>query len=273
MGLFRSKLLAPALCLLTGTGFAAPLPQMRVCTSAGILYDIHPLTSAAESPRPTGLGNVVGIETDATGRLFSLTSFAGNLPNTFYAVDDATGQPELIGTTGLSAIFEGDLTFNPQNGFFYGIQDAPQGLRRFFRIDPTTGNAVHLASLGNIGDFSGLTYGRDNRLYCIDIARDLLLELNPVTGTILSTTALSHELEGDVCGMDYDPVGQTIYVAGRIGAINAIFTLDPATGQLTQVGETGVSNISGLTIIPEPAMFIGLSLLGALAIRRSRCHP
>lgn len=270
MGLLRAFIAVLLHFTLAGTALATPLPQMRITTSAGVLYDLDPLTGAAHSPRSTGLGHVVGIDTDATGRLFALTSFVGVAPNSFYAVEEATGHSNLVGSTGLSAIYEGDLAFNPQDGLFYGVQDAPQGLRRFFRINPATGSAVHLASLGGVGDFSGLTYGRDNRLYCIDVARDLLLELNPFTGAILTVIPLSQPLDGDVCGMDYDPAGQELYVAGRVGETNALFTLNPATGELVQVGLTGVPNLSGLTIIPEPATSVCLWMVGFWMAGRSR---
>lgn len=245
-----------------GCAAFADLPEFRVCTTSGVLFDLNTQTGAAESPRGTSLGHVVDVETDAAGGLFMLTSYVGTDPNSLYAIDSLSGAATLIGSTGLSAIYEGDLALNPADGYFYGIQNVPQGTRRFFRIDPDTGHGIELANLGPVGDFSGLTYAMDNRLFSLDVARDLVFELNPTTGTIVDSVPLTATIDSDVCGMDYDPVTDTIYVAGRSAGIEGLFALDPENGQLTLVGQTGVSGISGLAVVPEPGTLICMLAIG-----------
>lgn len=239
----------------------------RACTTNGVLFDLNSLTGVAEAPRTTGLGHVVDVESNAAGQLFMLTSLAGSAPNSFYRVDADSGVATLIGDTGLSAIYEGDLAFNPTNGYFYGVQSVPQGSRRFFRVDPTNGAAIELAHLGNSGDFSGLTYAAD-KLFTIDTLGDRLYELNANTGTILSSVALSIAIDSSVCGMDYDPATGVLFVAGLAGGVDGLFTLDPATGEMALFGETGVPGIAGLCIVPEPASAISLVLLAGLAMHR-----
>ncbi|MBL8879262.1 MAG: PQQ-like beta-propeller repeat protein [Phycisphaerales bacterium] len=237
------------------------------CTTDGTVFDLNASTGTAQSPRATELSHVIDIETDAAGRLFTLTSLAGTAPNSLYAVDATSGSATLIGATGLSAIYEGDLAFNASNGFLYGIQSVPQGSRRFFRIDPDTGLAIELAHLGFSGDFSGLTYARD-KLFAIDTVADVLYELHPITGTILSSLALSVAIDSSVCGMDYDAETDTMYVVARAVGVEGLFSLDWSSGQMTLIGETGIAGLAGLCIVPEPGVCVMLAGMMTLALRR-----
>src|SRR5437016_944782 len=103
------------------------------------IVDIDPVSGAASNPRDTGIFLLAGIARQpSTGTLFGLTTLVSNPANSLITIDIATGTPTLVGSVGLSGIVEGDLAFNPFNGFLYGLQTGtgPGVQRNIFRIDP-----------------------------------------------------------------------------------------------------------------------------------------
>ena len=96
--------------------------------------------------------------------------------------------------------------------------------------------------------------------------------LDPTDASTLSSVDLSHPL-GALAGMDFDPATGTLYVAdGGTGGADALFTLDPATGGLTEIGPLGLANgLSGLAV-PEPDAAVlaaaAYLTLASVALRR-----
>src|SRR5713226_8804372 len=81
-------------------------------SAEGTLYDVNTSTGAATNPRSTGINSLVGTAFRADGVLFGLTTFGGTPnPNALFRIDPTTGASTLVGSTGLSNIFEGDLAF------------------------------------------------------------------------------------------------------------------------------------------------------------------
>ena len=238
----------------------------------GVLYDVNTSTGAVTNPRGTGLDTLVGIASRSDGALFGLTSFQGTpVPNALYQIDPVSGASTLVGSTGLTNIFEGDLAFNPVNGSLFGIENVDSASNRsLFRIDVTTGVAT---IVGNIsapnGDLSAMAFDASGRLFVIDTGNAMLLNVDPTTAGINSSVSLSMQL-GARGGMAFDPTTGTGYVAdGGNGGTNSLYTIDISTGVLTLVGPTGIpSGLAGLTfsplattVIPEPPA----GLLAAIA--------
>jgi DNA-binding beta-propeller fold protein YncE len=107
-------------------------------------------------------------------------------------------------------------------------------------------------------------------LYVIDTSLDELLKVNKGTGAVVSIQPLSVPL-GAWAGMAVDPTSGAFYVAdGGTGGTGLLYTMNPADGQLTPVGSTGVANgLAGLTFLPEPTTgALWISLLSLLLRRR-----
>lgn len=268
---------APAQVILSGcTATVASDPQ------ASRLVDISLSTGFASNPRMTGIQYLAGVAVQpSTGDLFGLTTQPSNVsPNSLVKLDSVTGIATVVGATGLPLIVEGDLAFNPVNGFLYGIADLGMSVthRYFFRINPSNGLATIIGDLPAPGDYSAMAFRSDGLLYCIDdgpSGNSLLLTIDPNVGSVTSTNQLNIHL-GTTVGMAFHPVSGIAYVAdGGQNGTNNLYELDIGTNNLSLIGSTGVSSgLSGLTFIsvPEPTSIV-LSLttiLGIVCRRRNR---
>ena len=167
-----------------------------------------------------------------------------------------------MGSTGLTHIAEGDLDIDPTTGTLYGIQDWPAG-RNLFSINPATGQATTIGTMEN-SDVSAMAFSATGTLYVLETSTDRLLTVNKATGATLTAVPLSVNL-GALAGMDFDPTTGALYVTdsgATTGGTNKLYTLNPATGQLTLVGATGLSGDA----------LCGLGFL-APGARRTACHP
>ena len=211
--------------------------------------------------------------------MFGLTTFASApFANSLLKIDVPSGAVSLVGATGLSNIFEGDLAFQPSTGALYGIENVLSGsVHNLFTMNPSTGAATTVGSVstGAPHDFSSLAFNAAGTLYAIDddnlTGNTLLDTLNPSTGAILTTVPLNVHL-GFTVGMTFHPVADVAYVAdGGTNGTNNLYTLDTGTGTLTLVGSTGLaSGLSGLAFVrvPEPstAMLAAFAFLGLAAL-------
>lgn len=278
-------LLCCGLALMTAL-FAPGVAQAQVVLVGGtrglsspatnsLLVNIDLTTGAASAPRDTGIRFVAGIATQPiSGFLFGLTTSVSSPPNSLVRFDVTNGNSTLVGSTGLPLVVEGDLAFNPLNGFLYGLQDGGiSGTQRnFFRIDPISGNAMTIASLASpAADFSALVFNHTGTLFAIDSAgtsNSLLQVMDPASGAIMSTLAMNVDL-GSAVGMAFHPITGVAYVSdgGLIGASTGLlYTLDTLTGILTPIGPTGIpEGIAGLAFvsIPEPS---SLALCGLCTV-------
>jgi DNA-binding beta-propeller fold protein YncE len=261
LGIALSLVAATQAAMLVGNNFG------------GVLYDINEATGAATNPRSTGIPNLVDVAFGPDGTLYGLTTVTSD---SLYKFNPTTGTPTLVGSTGLSNIFEGDLAFQPGTGVLFGVQDVPSA-HRLFTIDVTTGTATIVGNVsGSPGDLSGMAFAPNGTLYMLDTSAGSLLAVNPGTGNVLSSVSLSTHL-GDVAGFEFDPVTGVAYVAdGHTSGTGQLYTLNLATGGLTAVGPTGATDgLAGLAFnpvtAPEPAS-VGLlgGAMGLLALRRRR---
>jgi hypothetical protein len=221
--------------------------------------------------------------------LFGLTAFDGSTPNSLVKIDPITGATMVIGATGLSDIFEGDIAFNPLNGRLYGIQDLPLsvvGAIDLFEINPATGAATVIGSLSDVGDFSALAFNSAGVLFTINThgsGNSVLSTVDPVTAALLTSVNMNVDLGSDA-GMAFDPVGGKAYLADGGPALsgpagtNTLRTLDTITGIATAVGSLGDSHaLAGMTFVPEvpePAtcalLLAGLVLVGFVRLHHGR---
>ena len=287
----RRRLLPIAAALVLLPASAPAVRLVGVSFTDGLLYDVDATTGAATNPRsevvysgecPAPPGCVVehssGIEILADGSFLLAPVEAANELKSHLVHTGGIG-------TGLvlesdvplgHQIGEGDLALDPVTGDLYafGLTDLtiPFLLLRIEPgangwADPTTTVVGPLST----GDVSAMAFDAAGTLYAIDTDADRLVTIDPTNAQTLGSVALSASL-GALAGMDFDPATGTLWVAdGGGGGRDALFTLDPATGVLDEIGPLGLANgLSGLAV-PEPgAIAAGAFALAALAHRRIR---
>lgn len=153
--------------------FATALPASAAFVGsdyAGNLYTVDPATGAALNPRPSGVTGLVGVDFGPAGQLYGLTANNGVAPDSFYRINPISGVSTLVGSTGLTDIFEGDIKFDPSTGTLYGLQAIPRtGVREFFTIDVLTGAAMVIGTIGNgNSDLSAMAFSSNGTLFVID---------------------------------------------------------------------------------------------------------
>jgi outer membrane protein assembly factor BamB len=240
-------------------------------SSDATLYDLDAHTGLASHPRVTGLDHLVGIAFLPTGALYGLTSKAAlRHPNSLFQIDPVTGNATLVGATGLAGIVEGDLTAGP-DGRLYGLYDLEGMERRLFTVDPATGAAtVFGTSLA--GDPSGMAFGPDGRLYVVDTSLRRMARVDAANGEVLSLTPLNPPL-GATAAMVFDRA-RGLFLLAEGGGSNQLYTLNPATGQMTLIGSTGLAGgLAGMALVPEPATAFLVVLGGLTRARRHGARP
>jgi DNA-binding beta-propeller fold protein YncE len=270
----------PALVGLAFLALAVPVTAAQligVSFGDGLVYDVNAHTGAASNPRlfsenSMSLALYAGVEFAADGSLLLATVQANPIfPSRLFSASLGTPAATLIGAVG-AQVGEGDLALDPLSGDLYAI-----GLTdlifpfTLLRIDLPSSTATVVGEIGS-SDISALAFDASGTLYAIDTDNDALLVLDPTDASTLSSVALSEPL-GALAGMDFDPASGTLYVAdGGAGGANALFTLDPATGVLSEVGPLGLANgLSGLAV-PEPGAaaltYAVVAALGGISARR-----
>src|SRR3954453_8217199 len=167
----RSSLLALlslASALLPVTAAHAQLYGNSFGSSGAVaIYDVNTATGAATNPRPTGLTSaVVGIAFQpTTGTMYGLTASAGTQQNSLVQINHLTGAGTVVGATGLSTIFEGDLAFNPTNGSLYGIGSISGSNVQLFQINVATGAATVIGNTPTVADYSALAFNSAGVLF------------------------------------------------------------------------------------------------------------
>lgn len=237
--------------------------------TAGLLYEVDAATGAASNPRairaavceppcvdpPVDATFVAGIDLDpaAPGSVWVATTLSNpDLPSALLVapIDDPLAALGGIRSLG-QQLGEGDIALTPSGDAVYAVGLTNTSIPFTLLRIASEGDAVVVGEIGS-SDVSGLAFDASGTLYALDTGADVLRVLDPDDGSTLSSVALSEPL-GAVAGMDFDFTTDTLYVAdGGTGGRNALFTLDPATGVLAEIGPLGLaSGLSGLAV-PEP---------------------
>ena len=140
-----------------------------------------------------------------------------------YSIDLATGDATAIGATGFDDIE--CLSFSA-DGTLYGVDDDTDQL---LTIDTGTGAGTVVGALGVDFTDCGLTFDAAGNLFMSSDAPPDLFQLDPETGAATLVGSQGQEVTGLAANCD------TIYGLGGDDTDNLV-TIDPATGEATEVG-------------------------------------
>jgi hypothetical protein len=202
-----------------------------------IVDQTNAVSVALGTPVP-GQG-LTGIAFSNSGRLYGSTISGTPKTSSLVEIDPLTGL--LVSTIGPilaggNPISIGDLAVQPGTGTLYGVRaNSDGGVRggEIYTISLTTAAATLLGRPENTN--GGLAFAPDGTLYLMDNERNILT-LNPVDGSILTTTATTRFLDGLAVRSD----GVVFGTAPGAGATN-ILTINPMTGAQSTVGASGFS--------------------------------
>ena len=225
---------------------------------------------------PVTPGGVSGLAFDSAGGLFGSTRQGGGVPGSDLVQIDPDNGTLLAN---LGAIVDGvgadvgisDLSFQPGTDVLFGISsfEAPCSLC-LYTIDATTTVATLVGDPGLSN--GGLAFAPAGTLYLATSSTPIVLaELDPANGSVLGSVAMSLPLDG--LGIRGDG---TFYGTGP-ALSDDIVTIDPATGTVTIIGQTGAGSTTDLDFRPATAVpalgpggfvLLGLLLGGIGATRR-----
>lgn len=216
---------------------------------------------------PTGVSRLTGLAFDSTGKLFASTSPGGVfLPppppqtSTLIVLDPATGALlSTIGTikegsSGGPAISISDLAVQPGTDTLFGVRsplDGNGGQGKLYTINKTTGVATLVGNTNAF--FASIAFAPDGTLY--ESAADLnfmtgftvnfrIMKVNPANAAII-TSVTTTKFFGAFGVRPLDSV-----VFGGTGDAHEIYTVTPATGAITLVGDTGKNFVGDIAFSP-----------------------
>jgi hypothetical protein len=208
----------------------------------GGLYEIDRATGiASRRVEFAALNNMPDISWSSTDLLEAGIGVAHQWPEyKIWQFDVCTGEIFELGPTGVVGM--GGIAFGP-NGRLYGFSHLDDAI---VEINPATGAASQLYALPFDAGMAGMAYDCSTEtLYAVDIDTDTLYTIDPNSGQILTSIAISPQLEARL-GMEWDSVNRILIVASD----DTLFSLEPSTGVAT-----AVTDIAGLTWVNDLAFF------------------
>lgn len=193
------------------------------------LYQLDTTTGAATNLGDSGVtGSTVGLSPSGTPGVLFGTQFSVLLEI----------QADGSGATAIGGDGQEGLAFDASTGTLYGAING-----QFRTIDPATGvNSATLAAPG--ADVEGIAFGNGGVYGLPRFGTDLLF-YDP--GTDTWTTIGSTGITWDLAGLAYDPGTDTLYAKGSQDS--NLYSIDPATGAATLIGDTGIANGGGLAFL------------------------
>ncbi len=205
---------------------------------------------------PVTPGGLTGLAYDpSTGVLLGSTIQGGGSTSKLVRIDPNTGA--LLGSVNITfagvGISIGDLALQPGTNVLYGARSNADGLGlggRLYTINKTTGVATFVGDTG-AGANGGIAFTPDGSLYQTSFNSFFdftsLNKLNPADASRISTIPIGGYFDGLAARGD----GVLFATPGGSGAV---YTLNPTTGALTFVGDTGVGTISDFAFRPSTAL-------------------
>jgi hypothetical protein len=215
---------------------------------------------------PVTPGGITGLVYDAAAGVFFGSTIRNAGPfSTLVRIDPVTGG--LLSTVGTitdgpggPAISIGDLAIQPGAGTLFGVRSNASGPGGGFlyTINKTTGVATFVGDTGG-GAGGGIAFAPDGSLYQSGFNSFLdftsLNKINPANASRISTVPIGGYFDG--LGIRADG---TIFATP--GGSDAIYVINPNTGDLTFIGATGAGLTSDLAFGPSTAVAPTVELRG-----------
>ena len=287
--------------LVSDTGYATPIAIMYGglgghtngdSTNDGALAIVEQATGAVMIVgHPVGVFRVSGLAFDSAGALFGATQGPGGFPpppgpltaSDLIRLDPVTGallSSVLIRDASGIALSIADLAVQPGTNTLFGVEGPIDRLNRqgtLYTINATTGVATLVGNTSHF--FASIAFAPNGTLYMSSadlgpMGQDInvgLSTLNPSNAATLSFVSTA-----DFFGaLGIRPTDGVIF--GGTGDAHQLFTINPATGAETLVGDTGLNFVGDLAFtfrVPEPATLALLSfgLAGLGFSRRRKSH-
>jgi hypothetical protein len=169
--------------------------------------------------------------------LFSATIYVSDNSNQLFTADTSTGQTALIGNMGVTML---DIAENPQ-GQLFGVD----GSSNLYSINSTTAAATEIGALGT--GVNSLAFSSNGTLYG---ANDSLYTINPSTGAAAMIGSLGGGI-GSGGDLAFDVQGNLFLGTSS----NDLAKVNTTTGQATDLGSTGFSEVYGLALGSDGVMY------------------
>jgi len=232
-------------------------------TTGGALLDVGPLNDAGALNY-----SVTGMAFDpVTGVLYGSTG--GVSGHNLLTINPANGLVNVVGSFNAGSATMTDLAFD-SSGNLYGISSS--GGANLYSINIATGQATIIGSSGvSFTEGGGLAISSEGIFYGAPVPGEYGT-YNPTTGVYTHIAAPATPAGGgSYAALTFN--GSTLYGDNLVapGGATHLVTIDPATGNVTDIGAS-ITHLDALAVaVPEPAV-IGLlsagSLMALLAARR-----
>jgi hypothetical protein len=238
-----------------------------------VVQDVGPLNDALSTNYPiTGLAF-----SPITGVLYGSTGNAGSVDARLVTINPATALVTDIGpfnagpvnTSGTPATMA-DIAFD-SSGNLYGVGSI--GGPQLYSINIATGQATVIGSTGLTSTSGGGLAISPTGVFNGTPTSTRFGTYNSVTGAYTNIAAPTRPVGGAYAALAYD--GNTLYgldLGPGPDLFTHLVTIDPATGAVTDIGQS-VSSLDAIAFqVPEPATFV-MMLVGAIAslfFRRAR---
>ena len=268
---------AVAVVLVTACAGTARATPILYAAADDVLYTLNTTTGAVDSVIGPIALEVTGLAFHpTTGVLYGTTSnLSPSNPRSLITIDPNTGVGTLIGST--SGHVMTDIAFD-SSGTLYGWSGwRDRGTSDLNTINLTTGAATIVGDFGGDTSGNGLAFDSSGTLYA-----DLRFPvpgsthtINPATGLATGTIAkIGVSSSSFFNAMAYDPDTGLLFGMSRQNPGFTLFTMDPNTGVVTQLGVEQFSiRFDALafvtTAIPEPSS-LALLAFGAIGLVASR---
>lgn len=147
-------------------------------------------------------------------------------------------------------------TFNTSASVLFGVRFA--ALTDLYEVDQTSGSLSSIGPSGRdgIGDLTSDTRPGSQRIWGIRISENRLYEFNPATGA--GTPGALLNSPDNMVSLAFDPVGGRLYGNTSLGfgaPFDALYEIDPATGNSTFIGRIGFHNVYALAFDQAGQLF------------------
>lgn len=216
---------------------------------------------------PCSLTPAPPIEPAVLGVCYASTGAGGENAGSLLSFNPVTGAASKIGPSGYSGI--SGLAIN-SSGEMYGVT-TDGGSTYLLRISATTGYAETVALITTgaqpAGAFEAIAFNKNDLLFGINRQNELYT-IDPASGiaTKVGATGIDPNAVGILAGMTFEPnSGQLFASLGQNGSgsgLDEIYEINPATGEATLVGKTGLGSGTDDLIFIDGSLYGSSTLAG-----------